>query len=207
MRSVALICQKRRKYATNHCDWTRNIKFPLIGGGALQQQWTNDRRQTLLAGLAFTGLWLDMVSLRPFLATDWPVPPGSGLFGLFLLFRFLSGGDLLGAVQERAQCHPAEHIAMRLLNELHQLADVAVQTLRRKRAAKQVRVRESDYVWTRKCVRGRKRQRKLILLCSLHQTARVFAYMHKGVTYTSVLEFVEAPGTACEWVASDSVPW
>lgn len=67
--------------------------------------------------------------LRPFLATDWPVPPGSRLFGVFLLFRFLGGGDFLCAVQERAQCHPAEHVSVGLLDELHQLADVAVQTL------------------------------------------------------------------------------
>lgn len=66
---------------------------------------------------------------RPFPATDWPVPPGSGLFGLLLLLGFLGGGDLLGTVQERAQCHPAEHVSMGLLDELHQLADVTVQTL------------------------------------------------------------------------------
>lgn len=63
------------------------------------------------------------------------VPLGSRLFGLFFLIRFLGGGDFLGAVQERAQCHPAENISMGLLDELHQLADVAVQTLCRKRAA------------------------------------------------------------------------
>lgn len=76
-----------------------------------------------------------MTSLRP-------VPPRSGLFGLFLLFRFLGGGDFLCAVQERAQCHPAEHIAMRLLDELHQLADVAVQTLGEEEGGKQVRARD-----------------------------------------------------------------
>lgn len=67
------------------------------------------------------------------MAADWPVPLGSGLLGLLLLFGFLGGGDLLGAVQERAQRHPAEHIPVGLLNELHQLADVTVQTLERKR--------------------------------------------------------------------------
>ncbi len=97
-----------------------------------------------------------MVSLRPFLATDWPVPPGSGLFGLFFLFRFFGGGDLLGAVQECAQRHPAEHISMRLLNELHQLADVAVQTLGKKRVAKQVRVRDEWCAKEKTCQRKKK---------------------------------------------------
>lgn len=60
------------------------------------------------------------------------VPPASGLFS-FLLVRLFGGGDFLSAVQERTQRHPAEHIAMSLLDELHQLADVAVQTLRGKR--------------------------------------------------------------------------
>lgn len=64
-----------------------------------------------------------------------PVPPGSGLFGVLLLLGFLGGGDFFGAVQERAQCDPAENIPMGLLDELHQLADVTVQTLGRKRAA------------------------------------------------------------------------
>lgn len=73
------------------------------------------------------------MSLRPFLATDWPIPPGSGLLALFLLLGFLGGGDFLCAVQERAQCHPAEHVPMSLLDELHQLANVAVQTLGRKK--------------------------------------------------------------------------
>lgn len=76
------------------------------------------------------------MSLGPLPATDWPVPPGAGLFALLLLFRFLGGGDLLGAVQERAQRHPAEHVSMGLLNELHQLADVTVQTLGGRRVAK-----------------------------------------------------------------------
>lgn len=76
------------------------------------------------------------MSFRPFLATDGPLPPGSRLFGLFLLLRFFSGGDLLCAVQERAQCHSAEHISMGLLNELHQLADVTVQTLGWRRVTK-----------------------------------------------------------------------
>ena len=87
----------------------------------------------------------------PLLATGWPVPPGSRLFALLLLVRLLGGGDLLSAVQERAQCHPAEHVSMRLLYELHQLADVTVQTLGRKRVAKQVRQRErcvNDKVWS-----------------------------------------------------------
>lgn len=58
-----------------------------------------------------------------------PVPPGSGLLGLLLLVRLLGRGDFVGAVQERAQSHPAEHVSVRLLDELHQLADVTVQTL------------------------------------------------------------------------------
>lgn len=57
------------------------------------------------------------------------LPPGSALLALLLLLGLLGGGDLLGAVQERAQRHPAEHVTVRLLDELHQLADVAVQTL------------------------------------------------------------------------------
>lgn len=61
------------------------------------------------------------------------VPPASGLFSLLLLVRLFGGGDFLSAVQERAQRHPAEHVAMSLLDELHQLADVAVETLRGKR--------------------------------------------------------------------------
>lgn len=72
------------------------------------------------------GLFL---SPRPFQATDWPLPPRSGLFGFLLLVRFLGSGDLLGAVKERAQRHPAEDISMGLLDELHQLTDVTVQTL------------------------------------------------------------------------------
>ena len=70
-----------------------------------------------------------MMSLRS-------VPPWPGLFGLLLVFGLLGGGDFLGAVEERAQCHPAEHIPMGLLDELHQLADVAVQTLGGRRVAK-----------------------------------------------------------------------
>lgn len=58
------------------------------------------------------------------------VPSASGLFNFLLLVRFFGGGDFLSAVQERTQRHPAEHIAMSLLDELHQLADVAVQTLK-----------------------------------------------------------------------------
>lgn len=69
----------------------------------------------------------------PSLGSDWSVPPRPGWLGLLLLVGLLGGGDLLGAVQERAQCHPAKHIAVGLLNELHQLADVAVETLERKR--------------------------------------------------------------------------
>lgn len=57
------------------------------------------------------------------------LPPGSAVLALLLLLWFLGGSDLLGAVQEGTQRHPAEHIAVRLLNELHQLTDVAVQTL------------------------------------------------------------------------------
>lgn len=71
--------------------------------------------------------------MRQSLASNWPVPLGSGLLGLLLLFRFLGGGDLLGTVQERAQSHSAKHVSVGLLNELHQLADVAVQALRRTR--------------------------------------------------------------------------
>lgn len=67
------------------------------------------------------------MSSRPFL-----VPPRSRLFGLLFLLRFLSGGHLLGAVKERAECHTPENVPMSLLDELHQLADVAVQTLRKK---------------------------------------------------------------------------
>ena len=73
------------------------------------------------------------MSLRPFLTTYWSVPPGSRLLPLLLLVRLLGGGDLLRAVQQGAQRHPAEHVAMGLLDELHQLADVAVQTLGRRR--------------------------------------------------------------------------
>lgn len=69
-----------------------------------------------------------MMSLRP-------VPPRPGLFGLLLLFGLFGGGDFLCAVQKRAQCHPAEHIPVGLLDELHQLADVAVQTLGGRRVA------------------------------------------------------------------------
>lgn len=65
-----------------------------------------------------------------------PLPPGSALLAFLFLLWFLGGRDLLGAVQEGAQRHPAEHIAMRLLDELHQLADVAVQTLWRRRGWK-----------------------------------------------------------------------
>lgn len=63
-----------------------------------------------------------------------PVPPGSRLLALLLLLGLLGGGDLLGAVQERAQRHPAEHVSVGLLDELHQLTDVAVQTLGRREA-------------------------------------------------------------------------
>lgn len=65
------------------------------------------------------------------------VPSASGLLRLLLLVRFLGSGDFLRAVQERAQRHPAEHVAMSLLDELHELADVAVQTLCGKRASNQ----------------------------------------------------------------------
>lgn len=47
------------------------------------------------------------------------VPPASGRLRLLLLIRFLGSGDFLSAVQERAQRHPAEHVAMSLLDELH----------------------------------------------------------------------------------------
>lgn len=72
------------------------------------------------------------------------VPPASGLFSFLLLVRFFGGGDFLSAVQERTQRHPAEHIAMSLLDELHQLADVAVQTLRGKIRGKEKRVSRSE---------------------------------------------------------------
>lgn len=75
------------------------------------------------------------------------VPPASGLFRFLLLVRFFGGGDFLSAVQERTQRHPAEHIAMSLLDELHQLADVAVQTLRGKRAADQREGEASESGW------------------------------------------------------------
>ena len=59
---------------------------------------------------------------------------------LLLLLGLLGAGDLLRAVQERAQCHPAEHVAMGFLDELHQLADVTVQALEeaRKRGSERV---------------------------------------------------------------------
>lgn len=89
--------------------------------------------------------------LKPFLARDWPVPPGSGLFAVFPLIGFLGGGHLLRAVQERAQGHSAEHVSVGFLNELHQLADVTVQTLGRKEVTNKVRVRD---VWIEEWVRG-----------------------------------------------------
>lgn len=75
------------------------------------------------------------------------LPPGSALLAFLLLLWFLGSSDLLGAVQECAQRHPAEHIAVRLFDELHQLADVAVQTLwrrRRGRKKRDVNTRRSD---------------------------------------------------------------
>lgn len=70
-----------------------------------------------------------LLQLRLDTTSAGPVPPGSRLLALLLLLGLLGGGDLLGAVQERAQRHPAEHVSVGLLDELHQLADVAVQTL------------------------------------------------------------------------------
>lgn len=70
-----------------------------------------------------------------------PVPPGSRLLALLLLLGLLGGGDLLCAVQERAQRHPAEHVSMGLLDELHQLADVAVQTLGRREGGREAGVK------------------------------------------------------------------
>ena len=137
-----------------------------------------------------------MMSLRPVLTTYWSVPPGSRLLALLLLVRFLGGGDLLRAVQQGAQRHPAEHVAMGLLDELHQLADVAVQTLGRRREtergasesdARQSALEEEEVGTLEAASNG-------VWVCA-------HAYMHKCVVCRS-----KAPAPACEWVASDFVP-
>lgn len=102
----------------------------------MNQLEVNTSSVLLISGVSIL-VYYSYISIKTYLAAEWSVPLGSRVFALFLVFRFLGGGDLFGTVQERAQCHSAKHVPVSLLYELDQLADVAVQTLSGQRVTKQ----------------------------------------------------------------------
>lgn len=151
----------------SHCDWIHRGLFTFTGKGS---------------GSAL--IRENTMTLRMTPASDWPLPSWSELFAVVLLVGFLGGSHLLGAVQERAQRHPAEHVSMGLFYKLDQLADVAVQSLRRQ-SKSEIDVR----------MRNRVGERSYIQADIRHLFTSIQIRMNS--LQLSSLDFIKAPVSAC----------